>query len=88
MSEDGAIFASASLPDADGEDASSLGTSAIFFRPFSATHSHKKQWQMNLPTGEMALCVAIGQRWCAVATSKHFVRIFTIRWGISTFFWV
>lgn len=84
MSHDGAIFASASFTDVT-EDGNSnpLGTSVVFFRPFAATHIHKKQWQVNLPAGELALCVAIGSRWCAVATSKNLVRLFSTRSGPS-----
>ena len=78
MAEDGAIFASVALgaDEAAGAGAEDEERSTVFFRPFS-NYSQKNQWLYTLPEGESALCVAVGARWAAVATTRQWVRLFT-----------
>lgn len=79
MAEDGAIFASVALgADEVGAGAEDEERSTVFFRPFS-NYSQKNQWLYTLPEGESALCVAVGARWAAVATTRQWIRLFTFR---------
>ena len=41
--------------------------------------SSRNQWMYTMPEGEGALCVAVGARWAAVATTKQWVRLFSFR---------
>jgi len=82
MAEEGAIFASATLdeinPDKGDKQVENKDEerSTVFFRPF-ANYSAKNQWLYTLPKKEGALCVAVGARWTAVATTRQWVRLFT-----------
>ena len=80
LAEDGAIFASAAFGAEAGDMDSKDEPSTIFFRPF-ANYSQKSQWLYTLPEGEGALCVAVGARWAAVATTRDWVRIFSFRYA-------
>jgi hypothetical protein len=80
LGEEGALFASASLADRE-DDIEAVEPSRLFYRPLT-TYSSKNQWLFTLPKGESALCVAVGNRWSAVATTKQFVRIFTGRYRL------
>jgi hypothetical protein len=82
LADDGAIFASVALGPEDGAGVGAAvddeERSTVFFRPFS-NYSQKNQWLYTLPTGESALCVAVGSRWGAVATTRQWIRLFTFR---------
>lgn len=83
LAEDGAIFASVALGAGDEAGGASAADddearSTVFFRPFN-NYSQKNQWLYTLPEGESALCVAVGARWAAVATTRQWIRLFTFR---------
>lgn len=40
--------------------------------------SGNKEWTIDLPTDEESNCVAAGDNFIAVATSRNFLRIFTV----------
>jgi hypothetical protein len=51
--------------------------STIFYRPIQGwTHSSESEWNFKLPLREMALSVAVGRTWAAVATSRDWIRVF------------
>eukprot|EP00941_MAST-03F_sp_MAST-3F-sp1_P001830 g1830.t1 len=49
--------------------------STIFYKPFQAW-SHNSDWIVQLHDGEESECLAIGDKFAAVATSHGFIRIF------------
>jgi hypothetical protein len=57
--------------------------SQIKFIPFTSWNSIKA-WSYDLPKGENAECLAIGNTWCAVATDLGYIRFFSIE-GVQTF---
>ena len=57
--------------------------SQIKFIPFTSWNSIRS-WSYNLPKGENADSLAIGDNWCAVATDSHYIRFFSIE-GVQTF---
>ena len=44
---------------------------------FSSWDAHK-DWTISLPSKESAIAIAIGGSWIAVATSKRYLRVFTV----------
>jgi len=52
--------------------------SNIYFHRFESFDAQKdKDWNLTLPDGERVLGCACGNGWCAVVTSRHFLRIFS-----------
>lgn len=69
----GALFAA----KADG-----ASPAVIMYRPFHAVFPNS-DWSLQLPEGEEPLVVACARKWCAVATSKGYLRIFTAHGGLQ-----
>ena len=63
----GALYASRSSKDAP---------STVLYQPYESWAPHS-DWSLGLPEGEEAECVAAGQAFAAVATSKRLLRLFS-----------
>jgi len=50
--------------------------STIYFRQFQSWDDTNLDWTMYLPAKEKARCVAVGDTFCAVATSRRILRLF------------
>lgn len=59
-------------PLKDGENESTL-----YFHPYESW-THDSEWQITMPAGEDILCVATGSSWVAVATSKRYLRVYSL----------
>eukprot|EP00952_Eustigmatos_sp_NYUAD-ZCMA_P005752 24885-Eustigmatos_ZCMA.PRE.1 len=59
LSEEGAVFASSLLSEAESAGNKTAEQSTIFYRPL-VQYSTKAQWLYTLPADESALCVAAG----------------------------
>jgi chromosome transmission fidelity protein 4 len=71
MGSIGAAFASP-----ETQEAGETTPSTIFYRPFDAW-APQSDWTVTLPKGEEATCIAIGNTFVAVSTSKWLLRIFS-----------
>jgi chromosome transmission fidelity protein 4 len=71
MGSIGAAFASP-----ETQEAGEATPSTVFYRPFDAW-APQSDWTVTLPKGEEATCIAIGNTFVAVATSKWLLRIFS-----------
>lgn len=63
----GVLYASPSSKDA---------ASMLMYSPFNSWAANS-DWQLSLPEGEEATAVAAGQTFCAVATSRRMLRLFS-----------
>eukprot|EP00887_Chlorella_sp_A99_P000454 scaffold17.g454.t1 len=63
----GALYASPSSKEAP---------STLVYRPFESWAANS-DWSLGLPAGEEAVCVATGHTFCAAATSRRALRIFS-----------
>jgi hypothetical protein len=77
LSFEGAIFATEieELDDPNKEPEEARG-STIIYKSFSGHSIPNKDFAITLQNQEAAIAVACGSGWCAVATSKGFLRIF------------
>ena len=57
--------------------------SHIVYVPFPS-RSNLKFWEYKLQKGEDAEVITMGSNWCAVATSNHYIRVFSLE-GVQTF---
>lgn len=63
----GALYASKSNRDSP---------STVLYQPYESW-APQSDWSVGLPAGEEAQCVAAGQTFAAVATSRHLLRLFS-----------
>lgn len=52
-------------------------SSTVFFKPFNCWATNA-DWRLSLPEHEEAQCLALGNKWVAVATSMYYLRLFTL----------
>lgn len=71
MSSKGVVFASPSRSSEGGP------TSTVFFKLFDCW-STNDEWRVSLPEKEDAVCVSVGKKWCAVATTRNNLRLFSM----------
>jgi len=69
----GALFAAR----ADGEN-----KAMVMYTPFNSQFANS-QWSIELPEGEEPVAVACSRKWCAAATTKGLLRVFSAQGGLQ-----
>lgn len=72
MSENGALFVSPGKSDASGK----WKNAKLEFKAFRSW-AQKPNWEQDLLFEEQPICIATGDNFCAVVTSKNLMRLFT-----------
>lgn len=73
LGEHGVVFASPTHGEAGDPD---YRPSVVFYRPLDAW-AQNSDWTVHIQNDENVTCIAIGESWVAVATSKHYLRVFS-----------
>ncbi|RUP20388.1 hypothetical protein BC936DRAFT_139248 [Jimgerdemannia flammicorona] len=88
LGERGAMYAvesSAGLSKGNDEDKNGTGRnpSVLFYRPYESWTSNS-EWLVHLPPGEDVRAIALNEKTAIAATSKDFIRFFSLS-GVQTF---
>lgn len=79
LTQAGVALASAGDSKRRNREGKRSGLACVSFRGFKpSAASDGSDWDVELPEGEMALAVAAGVTWIAVATSSQLLRVFTL----------